>query len=139
MPDSLVEEVRRIQAVMLEAGKSGFQESELEALRAVIRLTVEFSHYSQEDLNRRDLRYLCGSVFSGIESFCAVRDGMESWSLQFQPASTLDWSALSADSLKSKFASHYQEFLIEENFEKRCRLLLDLFKLQIVFAGMCYD
>ena len=38
-----------------------------------------------------------------------------------------------------KFKSTFQTFELEENFEEKCRLLLDLFKLQIVFAGISYD
>ena len=37
------------------------------------------------------------------------------------------------------FIQMFNEFLVQENFEKRCRLLLDLFKLQIVFAAISYD
>ena len=38
-----------------------------------------------------------------------------------------------------EFRSMFKKFELEENFEEKCRLLLDLFKLQIVFAGMSYD
>ena len=40
---------------------------------------------------------------------------------------------------KDRFLSTYPEFLAEPNLEKKCRLLLDWFKMQIVFAGMFYD
>jgi hypothetical protein len=33
----------------------------------------------------------------------------------------------------------FNSFTKEVNFESKCRLLLDLFKLQIVFAGISYD
>ena len=38
-------------------------------------------------------------------------------------------------SLRDRFLSLYPEFVAETKFENKCRLLLDLFKLQIVFAG----
>jgi hypothetical protein len=44
----------------------------------------------------------------------------------------------STESLKEEFVFKYREFSDEMDFEKRCRLLLDLFKLQIVFAGLSY-
>jgi hypothetical protein len=54
--------------------------------------------------------------------------------------SGLDWSRpLSLASLQEQFVSKYDEFLTETDFVKRCRLLLDLFKLQIVFAGFVYE
>jgi hypothetical protein len=46
---------------------------------------------------------------------------------------------ISTMSLKKQFLSWFHEFEIETSFEKKCRLLLDLFKLQIVFAGVLYD
>jgi hypothetical protein len=33
----------------------------------------------------------------------------------------------------------YNQFTQEANFENKCRLLLDLYKLQILFAGIYYD
>jgi hypothetical protein len=38
-----------------------------------------------------------------------------------------------------KSVGSFNKFTLEKNFEKKCRLLLDLFKLQIVFAGVFYD
>ena len=44
----------------------------------------------------------------------------------------------SMESFKSQFVSMFNQFTNETNFENKCRLLLDLFKLQIVFAGVSY-
>ena len=41
--------------------------------------------------------------------------------------------------LKTLFADRFTEFIAEQNFEGKCSLLLDLFKLQIAFAGMLYE
>jgi len=38
-------------------------------------------------------------------------------------------------SIKDRFLALYPEFMVETAFENKCRLLLDLFKLQVVFAG----
>ncbi len=43
------------------------------------------------------------------------------------------------DSLKDQFLNKFQEFETEIDFVKRLRLLLDLFKMQIVFAGVFYE
>ena len=53
--------------------------------------------------------------------------------------SSLKWNVTSVASLKGQFTAMYQEFVSERTFEKQCRLLLDLFKLQIVFTGMLFE
>ncbi len=110
-----IEQVRAIQASMVESGRSYFLESELDDLCCLIR---------------------CDSVFSGVDSF-----GLVSAAYRVLPGAgqtTITWDGKSVDSLKEEFVSKYSEFSDETNFEKRCRLLLDLFKLQIVFAGLSY-
>jgi len=41
--------------------------------------------------------------------------------------------------LAESFIAVYRQFAQEKNFEKKCRLLIDLFKLQIIFVGLTYD
>jgi len=53
--------------------------------------------------------------------------------------STIDWTAVTASSVKDRYLSAYEEFIAEAHFVKKLRLLLDLCKLQLVFAGMFYD
>jgi hypothetical protein len=53
--------------------------------------------------------------------------------------STIDWNVINVRSLKDEFVSRYHTFLSQTDFETKCRLLLDLVKLQIVFAGAFYD
>jgi YD repeat-containing protein len=48
-------------------------------------------------------------------------------------------SSISATSFNEKFFAMFEEFAAEPIFENKCRLLLDLFKLQIVFSGISYD
>lgn len=54
-------------------------------------------------------------------------------------ATTIDWNDIRIASLRERFVSIYDLFLAETNFERKFRLLLDLVKLQIVFAGAVYD
>ena len=140
MSNALVEQVRAIQASMVESSGGILLESELDDMRCIIRLTVEFFHYLQgEDVVpfvENKLRYLCDSVFSGVDSFGLVSAAYRT--LPDARATTLASGAKSTDSLKEEFAFKYREFSEEMDFEKRCRLLLDLFKLQIVFAGLSY-
>jgi hypothetical protein len=136
-----VEEVLAIQAPMLEAGRPHFSESELDDLRVLIRLAVEFSHHLDEHamspLDTSELRYLGESIFSGVDSFCAV--SIAYGVMSGGTKSTLHRDGTWVASLKQEFDARFHDFLIEPSFEERCRLVLDLFKLQIVFAGLSYD
>jgi hypothetical protein len=136
-PDSKPDpnELIAIQTSMVSAVKSSFGPSELDALRVVIRLTVEF----RQRLEANEItNYVSESVFSGMDSFVSlvhaygVLAGAEAHS-------HLQWKAASVTSLRREFRSLYSAFLAETTFEKRCRLLLDLFKLQIALAAMTYD
>ncbi len=125
----------------LRAGASHFLESEQAALGVVIRLTVEFFHY----LNRvgvytadpKDRLYVGESVISGIDSFMLLC-GAYRCTLG-ETRSTLPQSVLSMKALLEEFIAIYTQFAKEGNFEKQCRLLIDLFKLQIIFVGLTYD
>jgi hypothetical protein len=133
-------EVDAMQVSMRE-GASHFLDSELEALSGVIRLTVEFFHRLQrvdiDSVDAESLRYWGGSVFAGIDSFMLVCQAYRTTAGQIR--STLLQRVTSRAVLKEEFVAVYGELAAETNFEKRCRLLLDLFKLQIIFAGMTCD
>ena len=54
--------------------------------------------------------------------------------------SEMEWGVTSSmTSLEEVFNSKYRKFSGETDFREQCKLLLDLFKLQIVFAGMSYE
>jgi hypothetical protein len=133
-------EVDAIQASMLE-GASHFLDSQLDALRCVVRLTVEFFHRLQrvdiDSIDDESLQYWGGSVFSGVDSFTSLCQAYRTTA--GETGSKLPQRVTSRAALKEEFTAMYREFAGETNFEKRCRLLLDLFKLQIIFAGMTYD
>jgi hypothetical protein len=133
-------EVDAIQASMLE-GASHFLGSEMDALRCVIRLTAEFFHILQrvdiDSINDYSLRYWGESVFSGVDSFASLCGAYRT--IEGETRSKLPQRVTSRAALKEEFTAMYREFAGETNFEKRCRLLLDLFKLQIIFVGMTYD
>jgi hypothetical protein len=48
-------------------------------------------------------------------------------------------ATISAAVVKEEFIPRFQKFLGEVNFDERCKLLLDLYRLQIVFAGLTYS
>lgn len=141
MSDDIRERIQAIQISMVESARSTFQESELDHLRCLVRLTVEFHHYLQRAtigaLDQRELRYASESVFSGVDSFSTVAAAYRV--LVGSTNSRIEWTTVSVRSLSEEFLSTFHKFDLEGSFEEKCRLLLDLFKLQIVFAGMLYD
>ena len=141
MTTTLVQQVRAIQASMLESGRGHLLEVELDDLRCLIRLAVEFYHYlggvKFESLDYDEVRYVSESIFSGVDSFCTLTSAYRSFGHATQ--SSVDWNALACASIKDQFIALYGKFTFETDFAKRCRLLLDLFKLQILFAGAYYD
>jgi len=159
MKNDVIECVRTIQTSMLESARSCFSEAELDDLCCLIRLAVEFNNYLQtgnpqlRDVAQHlrhcqggdiqiqpkglELRYSGESIFSGIDSFCSVSAAYRV--VDGATNSEVEWSKISMSSLKELFVFTFHKFNAETNFEKKCRLLLDLFKIQIVFAGVFYD
>ncbi len=158
MKDESSDLIKKIQTSMVESAKTTFEDPELDCLRGLIRLTVEFyvylhhgnsglrdpvEHYQHradgggQSSDLDELKYRIGSIFSGIESFCRVNAAYSV--LVGATSSKVEWDVTSMASLNNKFVSMFDDFNREENFEYKCRLLLDLFKLQIVFAGVFYN
>lgn len=165
MNDDVTNRVKEIQTSMVESAQSRPDESELGHLRVVIRLTVEFHDYlengsvdiatsvlngplakyapdargaSTDPFNKYDLDYACESIRSGVDSFCRLSASYRL--LEGATNSRVEWGMISSrESFKMQFVSMFNKFTGEANFESKCRLLLDLFKLQIVFAGISYN
>jgi len=98
----------------------------------------ELQHASANPFNKYDLGYVCESILSGISSFWKLMAAYKS--LDKTTNSGVAWDTVSTrESLKAQFISTFVKFTEEANFENKYRLLLDLFKLQMVFAGVLYD
>lgn len=141
MRDDQVERVRAIQLSMDESARPAFDDEDIQHLHVLVRLTVRFHDYLSSappsDDPFRDLNYVIDSVFFNVDSFRRV---MQVYGvLVGSTTSTIDWNAISIRSLKDEFVSVYQAFVTQTIFESKCRLLLDLAKLQIAFAGAFYD
>jgi hypothetical protein len=141
MDQGLVEQVREIQQSMSGAAGECLSRAELEHLSVLIRLAVEFHSYLQDasvdQLEPNRVRYRNESILSGVDSFCSVSAAYRV--LVGSRETTLDWRAVSLFLLREQFMAVYDKFASATEFEPKCRLLLDLFKLQIVFAGMTYE
>lgn len=93
---------------------------------------------SENPSNEYDLGYTCESVLSGVDSFWSLSSAYNR--LDGATGSSVEWGMISSEeSFKTHFVSMFKRFVEEAQFESKCRLLLDLFKLQIVFAGISYN
>lgn len=161
--------IKLVQSSMVEPARDCFSESELDSLCCVVRITMEFCGYirspapqhgrsiyagakalaercnlpldaSQSEVGHEaecELSYVIGTIFSGMDSFLSLTHSYRS--LVGSTGSRVQWGVVSMNSLREQFLSTFQEFATEKDFVKRLRLLIDLFKLQIVFAGVLYD
>lgn len=134
----VIQHVRQTQALMIKAIEDCFSASEIDDLRCIVRLTIEFHYYLQIACNHSFCsEYVSHSIFAGTECFTGLTHAYRV--LVGATKSQVEWRDLSLPSLKEKFAALFEKFDKEEVFETKCRYLLDLFKLQIVFTGIVYD
>jgi hypothetical protein len=93
---------------------------------------------SADPFNNYDLAYACESILSGVDSFWDLSTTYRR--LVGPTDSKVEWGMISSrESFKTQFVSVFNKFTEEVNFESKCRLLLDLFKLQMVFVGISYN
>lgn len=137
--------VQAIQHEMEKSARPGFDDKDIENLGILIRVTVEFHDYLRSvppwpqfpDDPFHDMTYAIDKILFNIDSFRIV---LHAYGVLVGSAqSRIDWDEVGVQSLKDRLLSLYSEFVAETKFENKCRLLLDLFKLQIVFAGAFYD
>jgi hypothetical protein len=133
------DDVKKLQAFMVESAAGAFSEAELADLRVLVRLVVEFQDEAKPGELDEDerLRYRIESIFSGVSSFCSVAAAYRM--LSGTSESTIDWATIRLETLTDHIHSAFARFVGEQRFEVKCQLLLDLFRLQLVFAGMRYD
>lgn len=140
LTDYPLEEIRGIEAEMTDAA-SHFSKPQLDALGAIIGFTVEFFYYlkrtDMESLDADGVKWVNLSTVSGMRFFVTLCQtyGVTEGSV----GSRLPRGVPSLTALKDEFTTRYQAFCKDTTFETKCGLLLDLFKLQIVFMGLTYD
>jgi hypothetical protein len=141
MEDDQVQRVRAIQLSMDEASRPAFEDNDIQHMHVLVKLAIQFYDYLRSapppDDSCRDRHYVCDSTFINFDSFRVVMNiyGI----LEGATTTTIDWNVINMRSLKEEFLSMYQAFVTQTNFEIKCRLLLDLFKLQLVYGGAFYD
>jgi hypothetical protein len=138
LTDEAIKHVRRTQAFMVESAGSCFDEKDQENLRIVVRLTVEFYYFVQQNCTHQFCaEYVSESIMCGFEWYSGLAHTYRI--LEDTIENTIDWSRISIPSLKEDFISMFRDFDKEIYFERKCRLLLDLFKLQMIFAAVFYE
>jgi hypothetical protein len=143
LDDKFLERVRAIHASMVEAVGAAISESDIDALRCIVRLAVEFKIYIEhtdvDAPDRNHLEYACETIFSGLDSFTTLLQAYNS--LVGGIEGTVTWDTVNTSSLrtfKDHFLSAFNKFDGEPVFELKCQFLLDLYKLQLIFAGFMY-
>lgn len=142
------EQRRRAQVIlapMEESARPAFDDEDIDNLRTLVRLTVSFYDYltpasgwpGSPSGPFHDMTYMTESILIHVDEF---RRTVHSYGcIVGATGSTIDWNTTNIRSIKDKFFSAYGAFVKETTFENKCRLLLDLVKLQIVFAGAFFD
>ncbi len=142
--DQVAREIKESMA-QAEGARPAFDDDDIQKLGNLIRLTVRFYHYltSQgrwpafpED-PWHDLTYVTEPIFWFADEFLDVLKKYDY--VLGKVATTIDWDKVTGDSLRDRFLSMYPNFIAEKSFARKCRLLLDLYKLQIIFAGMYFE
>ena len=135
------QELLTLQRAIESGARPAFDDPEIEHLRVLIRLTVDFSHYLRStppwpqfpDDPAHDREYKIDSIFFNIESFRVV---MRLYGvLAGAMPTTIEWTSLSLGTVTDEFLRVYARLTEATGFETQCRLLLDLLKLQLVFAA----
>jgi hypothetical protein len=138
-------DLHAIQLDMEKSARPGFDDKDIEQLCVLVRVTVEFRDYLTStspwpqfpDDRFHNMTYMIDKILFNIDSFRIV---LHSYGILVgSTTSRIDWNAVGVQSIRDLFLSLYPKFVTETKFESKCRLLLDLFKLQIVFAGAFYD
>jgi hypothetical protein len=112
----------------LERGSMGRGE-ELEKIRP------RPMHFSGRpvDLDASMLNDINESNIAAYLSFCTVMMGLN---IKAPLASTIQWDTITAMSIRELYLVTYQRLEETPDPARKCRLLLDLYKIRLVFAGI---
>lgn len=113
-------------------------ETELAHLRVLVRLSAEFALYVDlADPDGEETAYVCESIFSGVDSFdFMVRCVQEI--LSDGRTSQVAVPVESIGALFGQFRNLDARLPTLEYFPDILRVVLDMFKLQLVFAGLVF-
>jgi hypothetical protein len=134
------EQIRAIQTSMSKQAGDGFDEKDVEALNVIIRICLEVSddlvHQRASATPTHSLRYTLETVISGLDFYIVLAISYSC--LVDARSSELDWSTIGFLDLEETILSTRARFVSEDDFLKKCRCLLDLYKLQLALVAISY-
>lgn len=111
---------------------------ELDHLAGLIRLVEMFNADICEGTmvasRRMPPKAWCDSIFAGVPSFWRIRDSTQILS----DLGLTVWPSMTGPELMESFRASYGKLHSDDDFEHRLVSLLNLFKLQILWAAMNY-
>ncbi len=135
-----IKEMRRQNELMTQLAESGYYEDRIEDLLSLTSMVVDFCYCLQQthvdESYRSDTEYNCNSLFAVVDTFTQVSS--DYYCLIGSETSNIDWGDISVSSIKKLIDLTYKRFESEPVFLKKCRYLLDLYKMGLVFAGLVY-
>lgn len=118
-----------------------FSSNESTDLYMLVLRTVEFhawlSGEYQPMQNSSSTKYVAESILYAVSAFCSIIGAYGV--IVGSRGSLLVDSPRDIASLKDKFVPMYADFLQETHLATQLRLILDMFKLQLIFAALSYD
>ena len=125
---------------MVLLAKSGYDESDMEDLLVLTHMAIEFYWWlkdaNTDSLDRYEADENSETLFVAFDAFRHTY-----WAYDVligRVASNIDWGDISVPSLRKLIILTYERFDVESNFLKKCRFLLNLYKVELVFAGLMY-
>ena len=138
LTEDALRQIKHTQDFMLDLARPRFDEKDSENLRVIVRLVMEFRYFCQLGCAHKwCAEYVSRSIWAGLDFYDELAHTYRG--LEGAVESTLDWKNFSATKLKSDSLSLFAEFEREAVFERKMRLLLDLYKLQIVFVAIFFE
>ena len=138
MPEDIYPIINAMQDTMLAEAKASEVPMELDHLASLIRVVELFNADICEGTlfaaRRMPPNMWCDSIFASVKSFLLIRDSARILS----ELELTVWPSMTGPELMNEFRVSYHKFHSADDFEHRLVLLLDLFKLQILWAAMNY-
>jgi len=138
MPEDVYAIIIAMRDTMLAEAEASEVPMKLDHLAGLIRIVELFNADICEGTlfaaRRMPANMWCDSIFAGVSSFLRIRDSARILS----ELELTVWPSMTGPELMNEFRASYLKFHSADDFEHRLVLLLNLYKLQILWAAMNY-
>ena len=139
---SLKEKITTVQRTMIDDPlvKESFSARETDSLKALIRVALEVGDFIERDKEFKDkdkLAYNLDTVLSAVESFMTVAYTYNDFENKVKSRFSNE-QQLSLERIVYTICDWLLDFEEENDFLKKCRLLLDIYKLELALVSICY-